>query len=765
MVVEKDDKWGSNTCLNMILISSRCQFMWMLHELETQDRRKPQTVVCYSFLLHCLSGNPFHRIIGSHSLFPSCFSLHCFLFHFLLILLGFNYRLFLGSSNILIQDEIHVFEYPFVFSLRHFGGIPNWCCLGIDLPVRNFEEGPFLKSTMEPLSESPMGRNDSPGSLDSPKSSKHVIDTAVPFDSVKDAVSKFGGSLSKFGGTVEWKSRRTQSMERSRLIGEDFGKAETAEELENTKKLVEVLKLNLERAEKDENEAKEEVERVILKIEDLEQEIMSEASIEAKAQLEVERAMYTTAVSELESVKRELELVRKEYVSIKNERDIAINTAGEAVAASEQMEKEVEDLEVELIATKEELNSTRTAHLEVEEQRSGVINEESHSMNVELEQAEKELQILNEQVLSTRVLKSKLDASSNLLVDLKAELATYMESKLKDEQQEELEEIKVNIEKATAEVNRLKEASIALKSKLEEEKLVLTTLKHSEEKASAAILTLQDELEKSKSAAIFLQMKENEAREAMTELPKKLQEAAQEADEAKSLALAAQKELLEAQEEVEQAKARSIALKSSLLAAQKEIEATKASEMLARDAITTLEKSESDKGNNDNKDSSSLVTLTLDEYHELSKRAYEAEEQANATIEAASSQIKIARESELRSLEKLEELNEELSVRKESLNIATENADKAEEGKLAVAQELTACREMEEQQKKAGEFNDDHTTAPLPDSLSSKGKIPSNNTADTGSPSATKTKKKKKKSSFPSKVVMFFAKRKTHPTK
>ncbi|RDX99999.1 Protein WEAK CHLOROPLAST MOVEMENT UNDER BLUE LIGHT 1, partial [Mucuna pruriens] len=630
--------------------------------------------------------------------------------------------------------------------------------------LRNIEEGPIPKSSMEPQSESPLGRIDSPGSSDnSPKLSKHVIDTAVPFESVKDAVSKFGGR-------IDWKSRRTHSLvdERSRHV-EDFGKEETAEELENTKKLIKELKINLEKVEEDELQSVEEAERVILKIEEMEQDIVSEASIEAKTQLEVEKDMHTAALSELELIKKELDSLRKEYASMASGRDTAINNAEETVAASKQIQKAVEDLTAELIATKEAMNSARTAYLEAEEHRSGVVDEEARNLKLELEQAEEELQILNEQVLSARVLKSKLESASSLLLDLKAELAAYMKSKVKEEcykeQQVELEELKLNIEQATSDVNSLREACASLKAKLEEEKLVLASLKQSEEMASAAVVTLQAELEKSRSATAFIQMKEKEAREMMADLPEKLQKAAQEADEAKSLAQAAQTELLEAQEEVEQAKAKSVTLESSLLAAQKEIEAAKVAEMLARDAIIALEKSESAKSNND-KDSSSMVTLSLDEYHELSRRAYKAEEQANARIEAANSQIKVARQSELRSLEKLEELNEELSVRNESLKIATVNSEKATEGKIAIEQELSTWKAEQEQQKKADELNDQTTapTKPVHDPSSPKGKVPSKN-PETGSTSDKTKKKKKKKSLFPSKVVMFFAKKKTHPTK
>jgi chromosome segregation ATPase len=267
-----------------------------------------------------------------------------------------------------------------------------------------------------------------------------------------------------------------------------------------------------------------------------------------------------------------------------NGRDVAISNAEEAVAASKEIEKAVEDLTAELIATKESLNSTRTAHLEAEEQTSGVVDEETHKYKLELEKSEEELEILNQQVLSARVLKSKLEASSSMLLDLKAELAAYMESKvLEDETNElkkkELEEVKMNIEKATSEVNSLKEASILLQSELEEEKLILKNIKESEEKASAKVTDLQVELEKSQSAIVFLQMKENEAREIMAELPKKLQAAAQEADEAKSLSQAAQAELVEAQEEAEQAKASLASLESRLQATKKEIGSTQISHL------------------------------------------------------------------------------------------------------------------------------------------------------------------------------------------
>ncbi|OIV93796.1 hypothetical protein TanjilG_03759 [Lupinus angustifolius] len=611
---------------------------------------------------------------------------------------------------------------------------------------------------MEQIVESPKG-SDSPGNDGSNNPSKHIIDTAAPIESVKDAVSKFGGKLG-------WRGLQTQSLERSKLEGQDFGKPDNTEELESIKKLIEELKVKLEKVEREEGEAKQEVEIASLKIEEMEQDIVNEASIEANIQVETEKARHAAAVSDLEIIRRELDSLNKEYASMVSERDIAVKKSEEAVAESEEVEKELEDLAAELIATKESLESTRAAQLDAEEQRLRVVDEETRNLKVEFEQAEEEFQRLNQQVSSAMVLKSKLDASSSLLLDLKAELAAYMESKIKEEgieeeRKKELEELKLNIEKANAEVNSLREASESLKSKLELEKSLLIDLKQSEETASAAVLTLREELEKTRSAIACLKMKEEEARDMMIELPKKLQQAAQDADEAKSLAQAAQQELVEAQEEAEQAKARASTLETRLVATQMEIEASNVSKRLAKESISALEKSESSRSNND-MDYSNVVTITLDEYHELSKRSYKAEEQAKARVAAANSQIEMAKESELRSLERLEELNEELAVRRESLNIA---AEKARQGKLAVEDELRTWKTEQEQQR-----NDMTTIAaatstdPVHDLLSSKDKTPPND-GETGSAPDTKSNKKKKKSLFPSKVVMFFTKRKTHPTK
>lgn len=646
----------------------------------------------------------------------------------------------------------------------------------------------------------------------SPKSitPKHIarghIDTAAPIESVKDAVSKFGG-------IVDWKAHKMETVERSKLVEQELEKvhdeipeyrkqsddAEEAkmrvlDELESTKRLVEELKLSLERAKTVEHQAKQDSELARLRVEEMEQGIADEASVAAKTQLEVAKARHAAAVSELKTIKEELQSLEKEFAVLDSEKNVAMKNAEEAVSASREVERTVEDLTIELMATKESLQSAHAAHLEAEEKKIGAAmarDQDTHHWEKELKQAEEELQKLNQQIHSAKDLKSKLDTASALLLDLKAELAAYMESKVNEEgninggtgthsdiqaavtsAKKELEEVKLNIEKATDEVTCLKVAANSLKSELDKEKSALASMRGREGMASVTVSALEADLDNTRSEVALVQMKEKEAREKMSEMPKQLQQAAQEADEAKKLAEMAREELRKAMEEVEQAKAGVSTVESRLHAAQKEIEAAKASENLALSAVKALQESESAQNTNaEDRDSSTGVTLSLEEYYDLSKRALEAEEKANARVASALSEIEAAKEAETKTVNQLEEANREIAERREELKIALEKAEKAKEGKLGVEQELRKWRSEHEQLRKAAEQGSKSQTEksePKPEAaavpLSHKSPASGDNSETESQTVVSKSGKKKKKLSFP-RFFMFLGKKKSQSSK
>lgn len=532
---------------------------------------------------------------------------------------------------------------------------------------------------------------------------KGIVDTSAPFESVKEAVSKFGG-------IVDWKAHRAQALERRRQVQLELekvkaeipnykkqseeaeeAKAQVLNELEATKRLIEELKLNLEKSQTEEAQAKQDSELAQLRAKEMEQGITNESSVAAKAQLELAKARHEAAIAELISVKNELDNVQKDYIILLKERDEAIKKAEESMLANKEIEKMVEDLTLELISIKESLESAHAAHLEAEEHRIGsslARDQDYLFWEQELKQAQEELRNFQNQILSINELKEKLDASSKLLLDLNNELSAFMKSKLAQESEtssSELDELKVAIEKAKNEVTILKAAELSLKLQLEKEKAGLANMRQREGMASITLTSVEAEIDRTKEEIKTSLANEKKYHAKIIELPRLLQQAAQENEEAKDEVESAKDELRKAKEESEQAKATKSTIETRLIATSKEIEAAKASENLAVLAIKALKESEGE-------ELSDGVSLPVEEYYALSKKVHEAEELSNELVTAAIVQIEVAKESELKTLEKLENAYKELNEKREALRIAMEKSERAQEGKLGAEQELRKRR-------------------------------------------------------------------------
>ncbi|KAJ1296874.1 hypothetical protein BS78_01G335600 [Paspalum vaginatum] len=576
-----------------------------------------------------------------------------------------------------------------------------------------------------------------------------LVDTSAPFESVKEAVTKFGG-------IVDWKAYRAQSLERHRIMQlelekvqqeipqfkEDWettevAKSQVIEELERTNRLIEELKHKLERAQLEVDQAKQDSELALLRAQEVEQGIDDEASVIAQTQLTVAKDRQEKAVEELKLLKEELISTREQYDVLVTERDVAIKRAEEVVSAAKDTERQVEELTLELIASKESLELAHASHHEAEEHRLGATlakEQDCLSWEKELQQAQEELHRLSEQIVSKTNVESEVDENELILLSLKNELAAYAENKLNEEggvaqehgsdeakeisrsikqalasKRKELAECKGKLENAKNEANLIRVIAESLRSEIDREKASLSALQQSEGMASITVSSLEAELDRTKQEIDMVHKKEAEAREKMVELPRMLQQAAHGAEDAKMAAHLAQEELRKAKEEAEQIKATATTADVRLRAVLKEIEASKASERLATVAAQAMQESEETRSVGD---SPRGVTLPISEYYALSKRVHDAEELAHEKVAAALAQIELAKESESRSLEKLHEAFTEMDEKKSDLQIALERAERANEGKLGAEQELRRWRAEHVQRRKAHEAAK-HTVSPV----------------------------------------------------
>ncbi|CAM0871849.1 unnamed protein product [Alopecurus aequalis] len=558
------------------------------------------------------------------------------------------------------------------------------------------------------------------------------VDTSKPIESVKIAASKFGGS-------INWRTRRTQSLQVKDHVEPEVGmlkneiskckqQAEAAEaaklsafnEIERTKKLIEDLKRDLERAQQEEAHAKEDLDIFQFIVPEMEEGVSSDDSVAGKEMLKNIQERHKVLVSKLNLVNDELKRVQEDYDSLLIEQGISIGKSRAAIIVSKETERQVEELSVELNKLKEVLDLARATCHDAEEHKvctSLTRDEDRLKWEKDLREAEEELSQLDKKLSSVKDLKSKLEASSNLLVQHNEELAAYVEEKQIEEAQEqgnkthetmqeeiilsrnEVDEHLKSIDKVRCEICALKVAAASLQSELSKEKEALVTTRKLEAMASTTISSLKVDIKLAQQELEAVQAKEKKSRDRMSKLPRILQAAAQEADEAKSVATKAREMLRMNEEEMEQAKAGLSTMEFRLQAALKETEAAKESERLSLDALRALEESELAMGIADPQ----MITLEFSEHTSLIEKSHQAEELVQEKTSWATAQVKMAKESESLVLSRLTEVHKVLEERKQALLAAQKQADSATEGKVAMEQELRTWREEHGQRRKADE--------------------------------------------------------------
>ncbi|XP_006650963.1 protein WEAK CHLOROPLAST MOVEMENT UNDER BLUE LIGHT 1-like [Oryza brachyantha] len=556
------------------------------------------------------------------------------------------------------------------------------------------------------------------------------IDTTAPIDSVKGAVSKFGGIL-------DWRERRKQVQDELDKVQEEVadyqkrsqeaaaGMARAAQELGGANGAIDELRLSLEKAQAEEARARQDTELAELRLRETQQGVRE--STAAKAELAVARDRHATAIADLRSVKAELELLRKEHAAAAAEADAAAARARVTVSSSQEAVKAVEELTAELVAVKEEVEACHLAHDEAEEKRMRVamaLEQEKVQWRRELELAEQEVKKLADSLMATKDLESKVAAASETLVGLRAELfaravegtigeeaATEKEkptvsSRAKlDKTKKELEDVKATVDKAKDEAKCLRVAAASLSADLEKQKAELAALRRREGLSATSIPALEEELSRVTTGLTAAQVARAKDGGVETKMPAQLEEARREAEKAKAKARSAQEAVSKAREEAVLAKAAVHTMEARLEAVKREILAATTSEgIAAASAAALLQEGKPARNAQLQEDVEGSVTLTAEEYDELSRRARETEEDAGKRVTEAVKQIKEAKDAEVRSLDKLAQLAKQTEQRRQALEAASAEAEEAEFGKLAAERELRQWRaEHEHQRRLAGE--------------------------------------------------------------
>lgn len=570
-------------------------------------------------------------------------------------------------------------------------------------------------------------------------------------------------------------------------------KSQVLMELCDTRRTIEGLKINLEKAEIEAIQAQQDSELANMRFKEIQQGIACRESAATKAEIELAKYRHANALAELQLVKDELEQLQKEHTSVETKRDNAETKACESNVASQKIEKTVDDLTLELIALKESLTSSQATHIIAEEQKLNVTlsyRQEKEKWQNELKQVDEEIRKIRDATSINKDLKSKLEDDSALLLELQDKFSTYLKGDEWPQEvsldgqpwismvstrvklaktRKELEDMRADIKKAKDEVRILWNAAATLRADIEKKEADLGALRHKEHLTSVSVSSLQEELSIKTSELNIVHERTKAA-----EMPTELHQATKVMEQANSKAQMARHELAKAREEADKAKAQANVVKLRLEAVSREIIAMNTSKEIATASANALQdyKQEAQLDPQVDRISDNYMTLSLEKYDALSKKAQDAEDLAKKRVIKAVEKIKQAKDAEVRSLNNLEQLAKQINGRKLELRAAQEKANSAQYGKLTMENELRKRRANYEQQMNAGES--DQAIGDIPNlkntSWSFDAATSTSNPPMVGSLSRAETiavtrvkEPKPRKSLFPRSIVaLFVSRKKTH---
>ncbi|CAL4912154.1 unnamed protein product [Urochloa decumbens] len=500
-----------------------------------------------------------------------------------------------------------------------------------------------------------------------PTNKQSHVDTAAPIDSVKGAVTKFGGIL-------DWKEKRKQGQAQDdevdkvqeeaaeyqkRSSAAQAGSTQALRELGSTTRAADKLRLSLKRSQIEEAQARHDSDLAGRRLRDLQRAGAGE-----------------TAEAELQAARAEVESLAKVRAAAAAEADAAAARARDAATEARETGRAVEELGGELAALKADMESSHAAHVEAEEKRLRLalaLEKDKWQWQMELEDAQQEAKTLRAHLMAACDVEMKAEAASRVLAELLKAADLSPTRMALEKMRRELEDVRASVGRARDEARCFRAAAASMRDELERDKAELAALRRREGLSSATIPYLKDELNR---ATAELAATKRTAQQQVGE-------AQREAEEAKAKARSAREEVARAREDAAVAKAAVAAVEARLEAVAREtLAATTSEEIAAASAaalVQQLELKPSEAG---------CVTLTAAEYVELSRRARETEEAGGRRVMEAVKLIREAKDAEVRMLERLAKQDRYTEQRRQALEAATLEAEEAEFAKLSADREL-----------------------------------------------------------------------------
>ncbi|KAK4268454.1 hypothetical protein QN277_025110 [Acacia crassicarpa] len=249
----------------------------------------------------------------------------------------------------------------------------------------------------------------------------------------------------------------------------------------------------------------------------------------------------------------------------------------------------------------------------------------------------------------------------------------------------ELKQAKLNLTRTTTDLADVRASVDSLNKKLEKERISLEKTRERLTHNSSKISTLEDELNQMR-----LRLQVTKDAEDPSDITRELQRLNSEADNFKKMGEVAKAEVLRTMSEIEQTKTMIRTAEIRLVAARKMKEAARAAEAMALAEINAL--SNYEMSNRDSMEKKDGVTLSFEEYHDLTKKAQEAEEKSNKRVVDVMIQVNEANVLKMDILKRVEEAAEEVKTSKKALEEALEKVEAANRGKLAVEEALRKWR-------------------------------------------------------------------------